>query len=486
MGGANANVGGGTELGGLSADETLLCVEHSDDGDLLHPALRVYRVGTATNGSGASGSGPTPQTPPVAGELRDPGLALNAFAWSPILGDQRLAIGHERRGERSPAIWDLATGEVSDLAIPWDHFTEVADWWPDASALLVVDLHDGRHRLHRYDLATKALTRLPTRPGSITGARVRPDGSVWYRVQNGEHPGVLLQVGSDEPILAPEDPPPGRPFVSWEFPNPAGQRVHGWRIEPDGPTPWPTLVLVHGGPTSVDLDRWAPDVQAYVDAGFQVVLVNYRGSIGFGAAWRDTLIRNIGWPEVEDVLAGMDDLTRRGLADPTRLAIAGWSWGGYITLLMSGMHPDRFIAGVAGVPVGDYAAAYADESPILQAYDRALLGGTPQDVPDLMRERSPIEYVDRVSAPLMILAGEHDSRCPIRQILNYTDRLAARDHPHELYLYPTGHAPRQIEERIHQTAMVLEFLARNVPGIEVPDGADGQRRVEASAIPSER
>jgi dipeptidyl aminopeptidase/acylaminoacyl peptidase len=461
LGGANAMVHGGVELGGLSADETLACLEHAEHGDLIHQALRVIDAHTGD---------------PVA-DLRDEGKGLVAFAWSPVPGDQRLAIGHERRGERAPAIWDLKTGEVRDLAIPWDRLTEVADWWPDASAVLLVELRDGRHYLHRYEIATGDITDLPSRDGSLTGAHLRPDGSVWYRVQRGEHPGIVLELGREEPILAAaEAPPPGRPFRPWSFENPHGQRVTGWRIEPDavdGPGPWPTLMLIHGGPTSVDLDRWAPDVQAYVDAGFQVAMVNYRGSVGFGAAWRDTLIGNIGWPEIEDILAGLDDLVTNGWTDPARAVIAGWSWGGYLTLLMHGMHPDRFIAGVAGVPVGDYAAGYEDLSPLLQAYDRALLGGAPADVPELMAERSPISYVDNVTAPILVLAGEHDSRCPIRQVLLYTDRLAARGHDHELYLFPTGHAPFQIEERIKQTGIVLDFLARRVPGIRrLPGVAD--------------
>jgi pimeloyl-ACP methyl ester carboxylesterase len=462
LGGADSMVRGGAELGALSADESLLCLEHSDHGDMLHPALRVI----------------DPATGATVAELRDEGKALGAFAWSPLPGDQRLAIGHERRGERAPAIWDVATGSVTDIPLPWDRLTEVTDWWPDGSAVLLAELRDGCHRLHRYDLDGGRLTELPTRGGSLTGAQVRPDGTVWYRLQRGEHPGVLLEVGRDEPILAAADPPPpGRPFVSWEFRNPHGQRVSGWRIEPDevdGRSPWPTLMLIHGGPTSVDLDRWAPDVQAYVDAGFQVAMLNYRGSIGFGAAWRDTLIGNIGWPEVEDILAGLDDLVASGWTDPSRAVIAGWSWGGYLTLLTHGMHPDRFVAGVAGVPVGDYAAGYEDLSPLLQAYDRALLGAAPADVPDLMRERSPISYVDRVTAPILFLAGEHDSRCPIRQVLLYTDRLAARGHDHELYLFPTGHAPFQIDERIRQTGVVLDFLARRVPGIRRLPGIAGE------------
>ena len=452
LGGANAMVRGGTELAALSADERLVAVEHGEHGDLIHSALRVLDARTGA----------------VVADLEDEARELVAFAWSPVPGDDRLAIGHERRGERAPAIWEPRTGRLTDLVLPWEHLTEVADWWPDGSAVLLVELDGGRHRLHRYDLADGRITTLATRPGSMTGARVRPDGAVWYRLQNGLHPGVLLEVGRDEPLLAASPAPAGRAFIPWSFTNPHGQTVSGWRIEPVGQAPFPTLFHIHGGPTSIDLDRWAPDIQAYVDAGFQVVLVNYRGSIGFGAAWRDTLIGNIGWPEVEDILAGVDDLLATGLADPDRLAIAGWSWGGYLTLLMHGMHPDRFIAGVAGVPVGDYALGYEDLSPLLQAYDRALLGGTPSEVPELMAERSPISYVDNVKAPILFLAGEADSRCPIRQVLAYTDRLAARHHPHELYLFPTGHAPFQIDERINQTGIVLDFLARTVPGIRVP------------------
>lgn len=451
LGGSGALMAG-PDQGALSTDETLLCIEHSEHGDQIHPALRILDARTGA----------------VVADLRDEGLALCAFAWSPIPGDKRLAIGHERRGERAPAIWNIETGEVTDLPIPWDRLTEVADWWPDASALLLFELRDGRNYLHRLDLATNEISPVPIESGSLTGARVRPGGAIWYRLQRGEHPGVIFEAGRDKPILEPPRPaPPGRPYVPWIYDNPHRQRVQGWLIEPDGgPKPWPTMMLIHGGPTSVDLDNWSPLVQAIVDMGFCVAMLNYRGSIGFGAAWRDALIGNIGWPEVEDIVAGHDDLIAKGIADPARTAIGGWSWGGYLTLLTQGMHPGRFISGVAGVPVADYVSAYADESPLLQAYDRALLGGEPDDVPQLMKERSPIEYVDRVTAPLLITAGENDSRCPLPQILKYVERLKARNHPYELYLFGTGHSSFNIDERIRQLGVVVDFLSRTVPGVE--------------------
>jgi dipeptidyl aminopeptidase/acylaminoacyl peptidase len=170
--------------------------------------------------------------------------------------------------------------------------------------------------------------------------------------------------------------------------------------------------------------------------------------------------------ELEDVIAGVDDLVRRGLADPARVALTGWSWGGYITLLGAGRYPDRWAAAVAGVPVADYVAAYEDESPILQAMDRALLGGSPDEVPGLIRERNPITYADAVRAPLLILAGENDSRCPIRQVRRYVDRLRARGVEPTLYTYGTGHASYDVDERVRQAALVLDFLARQVPGIK--------------------
>ncbi len=136
-------LGGGSMLaeGGeatLSADDRLLVVEHAEHGDLMHAALRVYDVDTGA----------------VVADLRDEGMELVAFPWSPVPGDDRLAIGHERDGERAPAIWHVRTGEVQRLDTGLEGMVEAVDWWPDASALLLIQLIDGRDVLHRYDLAT--------------------------------------------------------------------------------------------------------------------------------------------------------------------------------------------------------------------------------------------------------------------------------------------------------------------------------------------
>lgn len=445
VGGAES---GGFDLAGLSADGSLLMLEHAEHGDMLHAAVRVV----------------DPRTGETVGERRDEGLALRPAPWSPIPGDQRVVVIHERGDRERPAVWNLATDEWTDLDVRLPGDVDVWDWWPDGSALLLAELFEGRWRLHRFDLATGSAFRIEHPEGQISGARVRPDGSVWYRRASGAgEPKVHDQHGVEVVVPEGERAPAGEPYTSWHFTNRHDQRVHGFHVSPAGDGPFPAIMLVHGGPTWLDEDRWDPDVQALVDAGYAIGMVNYRGSIGYGAAWRDILRGDVGGPEIEDVLDGLDDLVRQGVADPARTVIAGWSWGGYITLLMIGKHPERFTAAVAGVPVGDYEASYDDSSPLLQAYDRALIGMAATEATELMRDRSPIYFVENVQTPVFILAGENDSRCPIRQVMNYVEKMKQLGKEHELYLYGTGHSSFVIEEEVRQMRLVLDFLARSAP-----------------------
>jgi len=448
--------GGGFARGGLSADGSLLCLEHAEHGDLIHPALRVI----------------DPRTGATVGEQLDERMSLSARCWSPVPGHQLLAFNHERDGDEQPGLWDLATGERRNLRIELEGPVYVEDWWPDGSALLLANLYEGRNRLFRYVLESGDLQAIPTEPGFIWNARVRPDGRIWYLHEQGHRQRLALDDAGVE-LLTPEGGlgPAGRPYQSWHFENPHGQRVHGFFVTPDDSGgPFPVMMFVHGGPTWLDLDRWQPEVQAYVDAGFVVGMVNYRGSIGYGREWRDTLIGNIGGPELEDVNAGLRDLVERGIADPALAVIAGYSWGGYVTLLELGKHPDLWTCGVAGVPVGDYEDGYEELSPLLQEYDRALLGGhTPREVPDLMRERNPINFADQVRVPVLFLIGRNDSRCPYRQAMAYVERLAAREHPHEVYAYETGHSSFEVDERVRQVGTILDFLGRHVAGVNRPN-----------------
>ena len=434
---------------GLSADEALVCVEAAQDGDNIHRKLLVL----------------DPRTGAAVGALADgPSLGVKAFAWSPVPGDHRILIGHERANLLRPALWDPTTGERTDIQLDLPGYAVPIDWWPDARSILVAHLFRGRDRLYRLELERGSLTEIGHPVGEVLGARVRPDGRVWFRLSRGDRAPVLLDdTGAEVLAQAPGGVREGRPYREWLFRNPAGEVVQGWLVTPPGEGPFPLYVKVHGGPDWLYLDTWFPDVQSLVDEGFAVAMVNYRGSIGFGRSWRDHIIGNIGFPEVEDVVAGRDDLVERGIADPVRVVIGGWSWGGYITLLALGTHPDRFAAGVAGVPVGDYMDSYDDSAPSLQAYDRTLAGGVVHDIPAFIAERSPITYVDRVRAPVFVLVGENDTRCVPGQVYRYVRALKRAGGDVELYSYGEGHSSYIVDEEVREWGAVLEFLRRRVP-----------------------
>jgi dipeptidyl aminopeptidase/acylaminoacyl peptidase len=140
--------------------------------------------------------------------------------------------------------------------------------------------------------------------------------------------------------------------------------------------------------------------------------------------------------------------------------VEGWSWGGYLALLAAGTQPDRWAAALAGVPVADYLAAYEDEMEQLRSFDRALFGGSPDELHDLYVQCSPLTHVAAVRAPVLVLAGENDPRCPIRQIDNYLDALAARGATYEVSRFDAGHGSLVVEQTLRHVATEIDFARR--------------------------
>ncbi|MEJ2852767.1 MULTISPECIES: S9 family peptidase [unclassified Saccharothrix] len=429
----------------LSKDETLVALAHSEHGDNRHAALRVV----------------TPDGTKVAEKWDGPGKGLDAIAFSPVRGDNRLLVLHERRGREELLIWDVAADTETEIAI--DLPGEIsADWYEDASALLVVHTFQARNTLHRYDLTIGTLSALDTPHGTVGSANVRPDGAVEYSWSSAAQPGVVrvLDVDGDERVLLSPQGHKAPPSVGLEDVFVGDVHALVARPEGAGDGPLPTVFSLHGGPHAADEDRFSAYRAVWLDAGFAVVHVNYRGSTGYGSKWRDAIEGRPGLTELEDVAAVHEWAVSSGFADPAKCVVNGASWGGYLTLLALGTQPSLWAAGIAGVPVADYLAAYEDEMEPLRAFDRALFGGSPEEVPDRYRECSPLTYVDAVRAPVLVLAGENDPRCPIRQIDNYLDRLAARGAEYEVYRYDAGHGSLVVAETIRQTAAEVRFAQR--------------------------
>jgi acetyl esterase/lipase len=435
------------DVAGLSCDDCLVLLEHSEHGDARHRALRVLTV----DGE-------------IVADLWDgPGLGLEGIAFSPT-GSTVLGL-HEQTGRPMPLLWEPATGEVTRLDLELEGDLS-ADWYPDGSALLVVAEARGRSTLHRVGL-DGSVTELPTPDGTVTDASARPDGTVEFSWSSSATPTVVRSTDGVVVLTAPGAPAPPSVPVRDAFVDGPGGQIHALVAAPPGEGPFPTVFVVHGGPTHHDSDAFNAERASYVDLGCAVVHVNYRGSTGYGATWRDAITGRPGLTELEDIAAVRQWAVESGLSDPARVALAGGSWGGYLTLLGLGTQPDLWAAGVAGVPVADYVAAFEDEMEPLKAFDRSLFGGSPDELPDLYAQCSPITYVDAVRAPVLLLAGANDPRCPIRQIENWLAAAAERGKEVEVYRYDAGHGSLVVDERVRQARTELSFVARRL-GLPAP------------------
>lgn len=437
-------------VGDLSHDGSLIAVEHTEHGDAMHSTLRVIRPDGSTVAELDDTKGGTVE------------LGLEVLGFAPVDGDARLLVGHQRRGRWEPMVWDVASGEETDLALdlPGD---VSAEWYPDGSALLIAHSFEARSELFRYGFTSGDLVRVETPAGSVSGATARPDGSVEYLWSSAAEPPVVRSTTGGVVLDPPGMKAPASVPVEDVWVEGPGGRVHALVQKPTGASgPLPTVFEIHGGPTWHDSDAFAAGPAAWVDHGYAVVRVNYRGSTGYGREWTDALKHRVGLIELEDIAAVREWAVTSGLADPARVVLAGGSWGGYLTLLGVGTQPDAWAVGLAAVPVADYVTAYHDEMEALKAMDRTLLGGTPEEVPERFEASSPLTYVDAVKAPVYISAGVNDPRCPIRQVDNYVDRLKAREAVHEVYRYDAGHGSLVVDERIKQVRLELDFAERHL------------------------
>ena len=201
----------------------------------------------------------------------------------------------------------------------------------------------------------------------------------------------------------------------------------------------PLVLVIHGGPSGVSSDRFhgtrgAYPVQVYAGMGFAVLQPNYRGSTGYGERFRGLNRGDISGRDWVDVDSGVDAMIERGIADPARLAVSGWSFGGHHTY-WGITRTDRFKAASAGAGANDLISMYSQTD--LPEFYHTYLGPKPWEDWELYEERSAYRYVDRVTTPLLIQVGENDERVPAEQSIQFFEAVRAIGKaPTELVIYP--------------------------------------------------
>jgi dipeptidyl aminopeptidase/acylaminoacyl peptidase len=207
---------------------------------------------------------------------------------------------------------------------------------------------------------------------------------------------------------------------------------------------YPLVLVIHGGPAGASTVKFAPLPQLLSAAGFAVFQPNYRGSTNLGDAYQHAIFRDTGEGPGNDVMAGLAAVEKLGLVDQKRIAVSGWSYGGYMTAWLTGHYPVWKVA-VAGAAltdwVMDYTVAYYQEG------DAYLFGGSPWKAKyrDIWRKQSPINYAQNVTAPTLVMGDVGDPNVPLLNSFEWFHALRDAGVEVEFYAYPTDtHFPKDI------------------------------------------
>jgi len=238
-----------------------------------------------------------------------------------------------------------------------------------------------------------------------------------------------------------------------------GTEIEGALLNPAGTSAphLPFVVLVHGGPTGRWSDAFEPWGQLLASRGYAVLYPNIRGSTGYGERFVEMNRGDWGGGDFKDVMAGVDAMVASGVADPGRLAIGGWSYGGYMAAWAI-TQTDRFKAAVSGAPMSDLASEYGTE--LGPAYDEWFYG-VPYEKPDGFVKSSPMTHIKNAKTPTLILQGEADVTDPIGQSQQLYRGLKRYGVESELVLYPReGHGLREEKHLLDRLNRILAWYER--------------------------
>jgi len=226
---------------------------------------------------------------------------------------------------------------------------------------------------------------------------------------------------------------------------------------------FPAIVWIHGGPTGQYVNSFNRAVQYLVNQGYLVIAPNFRGSTGYGKEFMRANYRDEGGGDLDDVVDAAQWIAKSGFVDPKKLVSMGGSYGGYMTMMAVTKYPDMWGAGVAIVPYTNWFTELATEDPALRAYDISIMGDPVEDKA-LYEDRSPVNFLDRVKCPILLIAGGNDVRDPRGESEQVAAAIKKNGGFVQIKIYENeGHQFSRIENQIDSWQRVSDFLKVRVP-----------------------
>ncbi len=393
-------------------------------------------------------------------------------------GKRVLLTSNTVNGYENIGLVDIATKKITWLTKDkWE--IRGHEFSPDGKRITFTANVDGNEELYLYDLATSKSAALPISKGvnqpvgghsafSADGSRLlynhngpTAPGDLWvYHLGSGKSQQVTYSLVAGvrseemvEPYLVHYPSRDGKWTISAFLYVPFNMARNGQNA---------AIVYIHGGPTSQSMNSFNRFVQFAANQGYMVLAPNYRGSSGYGKDFQQANLFDMGGGDLQDVLAGVDWIKQTRHLDPKKIAVMGGSYGGYLSMMAVTKAPEVWAAGVPIVPFVNWFTEIENEDPVLQQSDLATMGD-PVKNRALYEERSPINFIDQIKAPLLLLAGEHDPRCPKSETQQVIDAIKKRGGTVDYKIYENeGHGFARVENQIDAYKRVADFLLAHV------------------------
>ena len=374
-------------------------------------------------------------------------------------------------------LYDVASKRARDVSAGFDDTPGALTWSADGKSLYFTAEDRLYSSAYRFDVASGKYTRLTERQLIRAPSFDKSGTHVAMVIGTSLNPGDVYS--SDATFSAPRKLTDANPqlanfalgeseVVTWKSSD--GQAVEGVLLKPVGYRPgqrYPLLVDIHGGPTGAHnigfKANWGSPGQFWAGQGWAVLYPNPRGSTGYGEKFMRGNIPDWGGGDYRDIMAGVDAMIARGIADGDKLAVSGWSYGGYMTSWVV-TQTNRFKAAMEGAGLTDLVSMYGTTD--IPGYIASFFHGVPnKETLEFYRQRSAITFVDNVTTPLLILHGGNDQRVPIGQPMEYFRALKDRGKTVELVFYPReGHGFSEYYHQMDKVRREFDWINRYTLG----------------------
>lgn len=373
-------------------------------------------------------------------------------------------------------IYDFATRASREIAQDIDENKYAGDW--NKSGLFVFALQKTKQRLFSVDPKTgksKAIDLGIDLVGGISFSTKTDLIAVSGRnfsdlneIYSGRLNQSLKKITNSTEQIANWNTPVNE-IISWKSTD--GAQIEGVLLKPknyDSKKKYPLLVVIHGGPTGIDLPEPTPTyvypVMQWVEKGALVLRVNYRGSAGYGEKFRSLNVRNLGVGDMWDVVSGVEHLNKNGMIDTSRMGVMGWSQGGYISAFLT-TNTNIFKAVSVGAGISNWVTYYVNTD--ITPFTRQYLKATPWDDMDIYLKTSPMTNINKARTPTLIQHGEFDKRVPIPNAYELYRGLQDRGVQSKLIVYKGfGHGINKPKERLAAVWHNWQWFNKFVFGVD--------------------